>query len=286
MKFASSATIGLAVVVSLASCFLPSCKGRKADVAAEAPPAAQVEHEQYGGPFKVDHPEQFALAAADEYEAAPELNVTGIVSPDISRNVPVISIASGRGGDTHGPASGAIHDPQVTNTAGVRGSGNSNSFAISDTPRVWVLCDVYENDLPYVRLGEFADIHLRVYPNVVAKGRIVNIGPILDPNHRTAEVRLEVENPGVLQPGMIVTATFYGLKKEVHATVPASAVLHLLDRDYVFVPLEGGRFQHVDVVAGKMLPGSPSEKEEIIAGIRPGQQVVVNAQALQAAVEQ
>ena len=354
MKYRSYMMIALILLLCFASCVLSSCKGRQVDAAAEAPPPAQVEREQDGGAFKVDHPEQFALATAGEHEAAPELNVTGTVSPDVSRNIPVISIASGRVvdirarlGDTvtkgqilmriqsadiaqafsdyrqavadetlaraqldrskllydhgadrpegpgsvavdaeakakvtvettiehlrvlgadinhpaaivdiHAPASGVITDQQVTNAAGVQGLAGPNPFTISDLSHVWVLCDVYENDLPFVRLGEYADIHLNAYPDLVLKGRIGNIGPILDPNLRTAKVRLEVQNPGMLRLGMFVTATFYGMKKEVHATVPASAVLHLHDRDWVYVPIEGGRFQRLEVVAGKMLPGT------------------------------
>jgi cobalt-zinc-cadmium efflux system membrane fusion protein len=215
--------------------------------------------------------------------------------------------------DIHAPASGVITDQQVTNAAGVQGLSGPNPFVISDLSHVWVLCDVYENDLPFVRLGEYADIHLNAYPDLLLKGKIGNIGPILDPNLRTAKVRLEVENPGMLRLGMFVTATFYGMKKEVHATVPASAVLHLHDRNWVYVPIEGGRFQRVEVVAGKMLPasavaGAPrvgaaapagqavpaatpplqgaGEMQEIKSGIRPGQQVVANALVLQTTVEQ
>jgi multidrug efflux pump subunit AcrA (membrane-fusion protein) len=333
MKYASSATIGLAVVAGLASWLLPSCKGRKAD----APPPAEVEHERYGGPFKVDHPEHFPLATAGEHKAVPELNVTGIVTADMSRNP--IAIASGRVGRSgvqqlaaafgqasvlavhrcaNEPASklaGSKRQPvsrraALQNASGVQGVAPPSPLVLSDLSHVWVLCGVYENDLPFVRLGEYADIHSNAYPDLVLKGRVGDIGPMLDPNLRTAKVRLGVENPGMLRLGMIVTATFYGLKKEVHATVPASAVLHLHDRDYVFVPLEGGRFQHVDVVAGKLLPGTArvggplvgaseqavaaatpplqdaGEMQEIVSGIRPGQQVVANALALQAAAEQ
>lgn len=383
MKRGFSATIGSAFAAGLASCLLSSCSGKKVDAAAEAPPPAQVEREQDGGAFKVDHPEQFALATAGEHDAAPELNVTATVSPDISRNIPVISIASGRVveirarlGDTvtkgqvlmriqsadiaqafsdyrqavadealartqldrsqllfnHGavslndlqvaqnaaakakvtvettlehlrvlgaevdhpaaivdvraPASGVITDQQVTNAAGVQGLAGPNPFTISDLSHVWVLCDVYENDLPFVRLGEYADIHLNAYPDLLLKGRIGNIGPILDPNLHTAKVRLEVQNPGMLRLGMFATTTFYGLKKEAHATVPASAILHLHDRDWVYVPIEGGRFRRLEVVAGKMLPGNASEGQEIRSGILPGQRVVANALNLQATVEQ
>jgi cobalt-zinc-cadmium efflux system membrane fusion protein len=84
---------------------------------------------------------------------------------------------------------------------------------------------------------------------------------------------------------MFVTATFYGPKKEARATVPATAVLHLHDRDWVYVPMEGGRFRRVEVAAGKMLPGNP-EEQEITSGVEPGQQVVANALILQATVEQ
>jgi len=392
------------LLVCLVVLVLSGCKGKQVDAAAEAPPPAQVEREQDGGAFQVDHPEQFTLATAGEFKAAPELNVTGSVSPDVSRNIPVISIASGRVveirarlGDTvtkgqilmriqsadiaqafsdyrqavadetlartqlerskllydHGavslndfqvaqdteakaqvtvettlehlrvlgadvnhpasmidvraPVSGVITDQQVTNAAGVQGLSGPNPFIISDLSHVWVLCDVYENDLPFVRLGEYADIHLNAYPDLRLRGRIGNIGPVLDPNLRTAKVRLEVENPGMLRLGMFVTATFYGMKKEVHATVPASAVLHLHDRDWVYVPVEDGHFRRVEVVAGKMLPpsagaGAPlvgargqsqgtsvqnaGEVQEITSGLRPGQQVVANALVLQTTVEQ
>jgi cobalt-zinc-cadmium efflux system membrane fusion protein len=105
----------------------------------------------------------------------------------------------------------------------------------------------------------------------------------MDPNIRTAKVRLEVENPGILRLGMFVTATFHGQKKETHAVVPASAVLHLHDRDWVYVPIDGNQFQRVEVTGGAMLPGN---MQEIVSGIAPGQRVVQNALVLQNTVEQ
>jgi cobalt-zinc-cadmium efflux system membrane fusion protein len=116
----------------------------------------------------------------------------------------------------------------------------------------------------------------------VFKGRISNIGPILDPNIRTAKVRLEMQNPGFMRIGMFVTATFHGRAEETHSVVPATAVLHLHDRDWVYVPAGQGQFRRVEVVGGKMLPGTIQE----VTGIQPGQQVVVNALALQSAGEE
>jgi cobalt-zinc-cadmium efflux system membrane fusion protein len=377
----SIATLALVACLALLS---SGCSSGKADPGAGAPPPSQVEQEQDGGAFSVDRPEQYPLATAEMYAAAPELHATGAVSPDVSRSIPVVSLASGRIvdidarlGDTvkkgqllmrvqsqdiaqafsdyrqavadetlantqltrskglyeHGaisqndlqvtedaetkakvtvettlehlrvlgadpnsptsiiairaPASGVITDQQVTAAAGTLGLASPNAFTISDLSHVWILCDVYENDLPFVRLGEFADVHLNAYPDVVLKGRIGNIGAILDPNLRTAKVRLEVVNPGMLRLGMFATATFYGRKKDTYATVPATAVLHLHDRNWVYEPLQDhGRFRRVEVVTGKMLPATPSEKQEILSGLQPGQQVVANALDLQSTVEQ
>jgi cobalt-zinc-cadmium efflux system membrane fusion protein len=361
--------------------FLVGCGADvKADPKAEMPPPAVVEHESDANVFRVDKPEQYPIVTAEAYDAAPQLNVTGSISADISRNIPVISLASGRIievdarlGDTvtkgqlllkvqsqdisqafsdyqqakadetlakaqlerartlydkgaiaqkdlevaqdteakatvtvqttsehlrvlgadadhpssiveiRAPVSGVITDQQVTNAAGTQGLASPNPFTISDISHVWIMCDVYENDLSFVRVGEYADIHLSAYPKIVLKGRIQNILPTLDPNIRTAKVRLELDNPGMLRFGMFVTATFHGLQKEIHAIVPATAILHLHDRDWVYAPLDGGRFRRLEVVGGSMLPNN---MQEVVSGLSPGQQVVRNALVLQASVEQ
>jgi cobalt-zinc-cadmium efflux system membrane fusion protein len=181
------------------------------------------------------------------------------------------------------PVSGVITDQQIANSSGVQALTPPNPFTISDVSHVWIVCDVYENDLAQVRLGEFADIHLNAYPKQVLRGRIGNIGQILDPNLRTAKVRLEVENPGIMRFGMFLTATFQGQTKEKHATVPATAVLHLHDRDWVYTPVKNGGFRRIEVAGGSMLPGA---LQEIVSGIQPGQAVVANALVLQNTVEQ
>jgi cobalt-zinc-cadmium efflux system membrane fusion protein len=369
--------------ICVALCFVLAGCGKNADVSAAstAPPAVAVEHEEDNGMIAVDHPDKFPLVKAGEHADAPELNVTGSVNPDVARNIPVISLASGRVieiharvGDTvtkgqllmrvqsadvsqafsdyrqavadeklasaqlsratllydkgaiaqkdvevaevaaakskvmventterlrllgadmsqpsslvdiYAPVSGIITEQNVTAAAGVKTLDNSpNLFTIADNSVVWVICDVFENDLPNVRLDEVADIHLNAYPKMVLKGKVSNIGAVLDPNLRTAKVRLEVPNPGVLRFGMFVTATFHGSVKEMRVTVPASAILHLHDRDWVYVPADGGRFRRVEVIGGKMLPGNI---QEIVSGIKPGQQVVSRALIFQNTTEQ
>jgi membrane fusion protein, heavy metal efflux system len=185
--------------------------------------------------------------------------------------------------DVKAPISGVITDQQITNASGVQGLGSPNPFTISDLSYVWIICDVYENDLGAVRVGEFADIRLNAYPDKVFKGRIDNILPVLDPNIRTAKVRLEVPNPGLMRVGMFVTATFYGKQAETRASIPSTAILHLHDRDWVYAPLGNGHFKRLEITTGVMLPGN---MQEVTAGLKAGDQVVSNALELQNTVEQ
>jgi membrane fusion protein, heavy metal efflux system len=184
--------------------------------------------------------------------------------------------------DIYAPISGVITDQQVTDAATVQAFG-ANPFTISDLTNVWVLCDVYENDLHNVRVGDSAEIRVNAYPGQVLRGRIGNIGAILDPNLRTAKVRIEVHNPGILRLGMFANATFHAQRVETHTVIPSNAVLHLHDRDWVFVPAGANRFQRVEVVSGNALPGN---MQEVVSGIQPGTQVIANALVLQNTVEQ
>jgi membrane fusion protein, heavy metal efflux system len=329
----------------------------------------------------VDKPDQFPLVSAEGIEAPAELKVTGTVNPDISREVPVISLASGRvvdiktrlGNDVkrgqlllrvqspditnafdaylkavndeqlankayerakdlyqHGavpqstleqaedtekdmradlnaaeeqlktlgvdkdhpssivpvyaPISGVVIAQNVTNAAaaGVTFSGSSTAFTIADLSSLWILCDVYENDLPKIALGQTATIYTNAYPGRQLTGRISDIEPILDPSIRTAKVRIELPNPGFLKIGMFVTATFQSKEKQTHTVVPATAVLHLRDRDWVYVAAGDSRFQRVEVHAGQMFSGN---RQELLSGLAVGQSVVSNVLQLESTLE-
>jgi cobalt-zinc-cadmium efflux system membrane fusion protein len=183
----------------------------------------------------------------------------------------------------YAPASGVITDQQVTNSAGVQGLSGPNPFTISDVSHLWILCDVYENALAQVHIGDTAEIHLAAYPDKVLKAKVSNIGQILDPTLRSAKVRLEVENPGFLHIGMFVTAVFHGQSTVTHAAIPATAILHLHDRYWVFAPSGNGYFKRVEITAGAQLPGN---QQEILNGLSVGAQVVQNALVLENTVEQ
>jgi membrane fusion protein, heavy metal efflux system len=371
------------IAAALGLGMLTGCSSEKRDQAAQAPPAVQVENEGGVSLITVDRPNRFPIVTATDYAAASTLNVTGTVNPDISRQIPVISIASGRvvaihtqigayvtkgqllmevqstdisnafdqylkavnderlartqderakilydkgaiaksqleiaddgeqdaktdltaaeqqlvvlGVDkdhpsltakVYSPATGVVISQNVTNAAaaGVTFAGSATAFTIADLSQVWIICDVYENDLPMVHLGQTADIRLNAYPDRVITGTIGEIDAVLDPSIRTAKVRIQVPNPDrLMRIGMFATATFHGRRPEQHVAVPASAILHLHDRDWVYVPAGEGKFRRVGVVGGDMIDGG---RQEIKSGLTVGQQVVTNALELQNSVEQ
>jgi cobalt-zinc-cadmium efflux system membrane fusion protein len=371
------------VAAALSLGLLSGCSSEKHDPAAQAPPSAQVEEEGGATLVTVDHPDRFPVVAAAQYASTSTLNVTGTVSPDISRTIPVVSIASGRvvaihtqigapvkkgqllmevqstdisnafgqylktvnderlariqderatllydkgaiaksqmeiadageqdakteltaaeqqlhflGVDpahpsltakVYSPATGVVIAQNVTNAAatGVTYAGSSTAFTIADLSQVWIICDVYENDLPMVHVGQTADIRLNAYPDHVVTGTIGEIDAVLDPAIRTAKVRIQVPNPErLMRIGMFATATFHGRKPEEHTSVPATAILHLHDRDWVYVPAGDGKFKRVGVVGGAMIAGG---MQEVTSGLAAGQQVVSNALELQNTVDQ
>jgi cobalt-zinc-cadmium efflux system membrane fusion protein len=184
--------------------------------------------------------------------------------------------------DIFAPVSGVITDQEVTNAASVQAYSTPSPFTISDLTTVWIVCDVYENDMASVRVGQRADIKLNAYPDKVLKGTISNIGSILDPNIRTTKVRIEVANPGeMMRPGMFASATLFGKGKQNYAAVQASAIVHLHDRDWVYTPV-GEKFKRIEVVGGEQLPNG---LQVILSGLQPGQQVVTNAINLQNVID-
>ena len=213
-------------------------------------------------------------AKADLVAAEEQLKVLGV---DKNHPSPIVNV--------YAPISGVIIGQNVTNAAaaGITLSGSATAFTIADLSSVWILCDVYENDIPKLQLGQEARIKLDPYPDRPLTGRVSDIGPVLDPSIRTAKVRIQVSNPGILRLGMFVTATFSSRKKVTYTVVPAEAVLHLHDRDWVYLPAGGNQFRRTEVRAGNMLEDN---RQEILSGVDPGQKVVTNALLLETARNQ
>lgn len=353
--------------------------------AAEAPPATpQVVETGTDNTVQVADASRFPLVSARVQQVFDSLRVTGSVQPDISREVPVLSIANGRVLALHVGLGNTVHKGQLvmevqspdvaqaflgyqtalsnenlTNTtltrdkllfdkgaiaksqidiaqngeddakaalhaaeqelrilgvdknhpsdtvrvyapisgivvaqnttaagaAGINLAGIAGSLTIADLSHVWVICDVYENDLASVHLGESADIRVAAYPNNVRTGTVSDIGSILDPSIRTAKVRIQVNNPDtLLRIGMFATATFHGSKAHTGVVLPGMSILHLHDNDYVFVPANSaGGYRRTVVHTGQTFPDG---SVEILTGLSAGTQVVSNPLELQNTVAQ
>jgi len=185
--------------------------------------------------------------------------------------------------NVYAPVSGTVVEQNIVNAGSVRTPDNQpNLFTIADLSTVWVICNVYENDLPEIALGDAATIELNAYPGKKFRGRISNVGKVLDPAVRTAPVRITLSNPGMMRTGMFVTATFYGQHGRTYAIVPSTAVLHLHDRDWVFLPTENQEFRRTEVTAGQIVDGH----QDILSGLTPGTQVVNDALALSSESQQ
>ena len=372
------------LVCLAAACVLSSVAGCHRDEekreAAEAPPGTpQVVATGSDDTIQVQNPNRFPLVGVHLQQVYDTLNVTGTVQPDVSREVPVLSIANGRVVALHVSLGQTVHKGQLvmevqspdvaqaflsyqtalsnenlsnttltrdkllfdkgaiaqsqlqvaqngeddakaalhaaeqelrilgvdkshpsdtvrvyapisgiivaqnTTAAGVAGinvAGVGGSFTIADLSHVWVICDVYENDLRQVRLGEKADIRLNAYPDKVRTGTVSDIGAILDPELRTAKVRIQVQNPDtLLHIGMFATATFHGKDAHTAAVVPGLSILHLHDRAFVYVPSNTtGTYRRVTVRATQTFPDG---NVEVTSGLNAGDQIVSNPLELQ-----
>lgn len=356
-------------------CFLNTNCSREASVDAQTSGAAQVKVEEVQGQsiIELEHPERFSLTTVEQQRAFAELKVNGVVAPDVSRTVPVLSLAGGRAVDirarlgddvikgqvllrinspdvalafsdhekfradellarrqldrshvlfakgaiakknletaedaeqkakvdletaaeririlgadlnhpspiveVRAPSSGTIIEQNVTGGAGVRSMDNSpNLFTVADLSRVWVLCDVYENNLAQVRLGDLVEVRLNAFPDRKFRGRVSNISRMLDSTTRTAKVRLELDNSSrLLRAGMFAAATFRSQTEQLRTVVPVTAVLRLHGKDWVFKPEGGPRFRQLEIQAGRVLS---DDFQEVLSGLAPGDKIVANA---------
>ncbi len=186
------------------------------------------------------------------------------------------------------PVSGTIVEQNISGFEGIKSLDNSpNLFTIADLTQVWVLCDVYENDLGEVRLGDTADIRLNAYPDKTYHGKVADISRVLDPATRSAKVRIVLPNrDGSLRPGMFAVATFRSRKSQSRIVVPATALIRLQDKDWAFRKEGPQRFHRLEVrTLGRIADGmQPIEPLRNMDGLKTGDEIVANALEFSSAV--
>jgi RND family efflux transporter MFP subunit len=151
-------------------------------------------------------------------------------------------------------------------------------YRIADLGIVWVLAQIYEQDLAFVQLGQEAVVKVASMPDREFRGRVTFIYPTVDEKTRTAKVRLEFENPGYfLKPGMFATAQIQAELESAAVLVPDAAVLRSGSHNTVFVALAGGKFAAREVTLGVE---SENDLIQVTSGLSAGERVVTSGQFL------
>lgn len=151
-------------------------------------------------------------------------------------------------------------------------------YRLADEGLVWVQAEIYEQDLPYVKLGQEATVSLSYLPDRVFRGRVTYIYPYLNEKTRTVKVRMEFHNPGYfLKPGMFASVQIHAELAKSAVLVPESAILRSGTKNTVFVALGGGKFDPRTVVLG---PRAENDMYQVISGVKPGERIVTSGQFL------
>jgi Cu(I)/Ag(I) efflux system membrane fusion protein len=182
------------------------------------------------------------------------------------QNVPIVA-----------PVSGHLVEKNVVDGAAVE--PGMKLFRIAGLDRVWVEADVYESELPLVRVGQAARIVLPSDPHGDFQGRVSFLYPYVDPSTRTARVRVELANPGlVLKPDMYADVE---LQRDLglRLAVPEQAVLYAGERRFVFLDLGQGRLRPQPIEVG----ARAGDLLEVVSGLREGDVIVTSGNFLVAA---
>ncbi|MEI6212218.1 MAG: efflux RND transporter periplasmic adaptor subunit [bacterium] len=151
-------------------------------------------------------------------------------------------------------------------------------YRIADLGLVWVVAQVFEQDVPFVRVGQEAQVSLSYLPDRKFRGRVTFIYPTVDEKTRTVRIRMEFHNPGYyLKPGMFATVELTTELAALALLVPDTAVLRSGDRNTVFVALGGGKFEPRAITLG---PRSADNQYQVLSGLSEGERIVTSGQFL------
>ena len=170
------------------------------------------------------------------------------------------------------PAAGTVIEKMAIE--GMRYQPGETLFRIVDTSTMWVLAEVYEQDLAFVKAGDMAKVAVNAWPNRPFPGRVTFIYPGVGKESRTARLRIEVANPdGLLRADMAATVEIEAPIPGRWVAVPDSAVIDSGKRQIVLVERGEGRYEPRPVKLGARVPGYV----QVLEGLRPGERVVTSA---------
>ena len=173
------------------------------------------------------------------------------------------------------PAAGTVVEKMAVE--GMRFQPGETLFRIVDTSVMWVLADVYEQDLAYVKTGDMAKIIINTWPDRSFMGKVIFIYPSIGKDSRTARLRIEVTNPdGLLRADMAATVEINSPIEGRWVTAPDSAIIDTGKRQVVLVERGEGRYEPRPVKLGARVPGYA----QVLEGLKPGERVVTSANFL------
>ncbi len=176
--------------------------------------------------------------------------------------------------EVHAPRDGIVVEKMAVE--GQMVDAGMRLYRLADLAIVWVQSQVYEQDLPFVKLGQETVVSLSYLPDRKFRGRVTYVYPTVDDKTRTVRVRMEFHNPGYfLKPGMFATVELETELSNDAVLVPDEAVLRSGERNTVFVALDGGRFEPRRVVLG---PRSADNMYQVLSGVSEGERVVTSGQ--------
>lgn len=206
-------------------------------------------------------------SGGDLASAQAALKVLGITDPDaLVQAPPTFEVP------VKAPISGEVVEQDIA-AGQLLQTGATQCYMISDTSNVWVLVNVYQKDLPYVRKGDAVDIQTDAYPRVF-RGRISYVAASLDPSTRTLQARIETANPGdKLKKDMYVSATVNAGKMLKAIALPDAAILRDNENEpFVYAEAPQHQFGKRSVTVGESING----QTEITSGLKPGDHVIGN----------
>jgi membrane fusion protein, copper/silver efflux system len=174
----------------------------------------------------------------------------------------------------HAPQSGTVMKKVAL--AGMHVNPGDELYTIADLSHIWITADIYEYELPFVKVGQTATVTLSYDPGTALQGRIAFLYPTLDPQTRTAKVRFELANPGErLKPGMYANVELK-IPLGTRLVVPTDAILDSGERQLIFIHLGGGQLEWRTVKPGVRA----GDWVEVVEGLKEGEHVVTSANFL------
>lgn len=173
------------------------------------------------------------------------------------------------------PAGGIVTEKKAVQ--GMRFMPGEMLYQVADLSSIWVLADVFEQDIGLLKSGAAAQVKINAYPDKTFAGKVSYVYPSLKPETRTVQVRIELANPGLLlKPGMFAQVELAVAAQAGAVTVPLSAVIDSGTRRIVLVQIKEGRFEPREVRLG----ARSDDEVEVLDGVKEGELVVVTANFL------